>query len=495
MWENSRKGLHITSLKPILFVRGLPNLHMEEKSMKHTGKKILALTLALMMLFALAAVAAPADTGITVVLDGKALAFTDAAPQLQDGRTFVPFRTVFEAMGAQVTFESATRTVTAQRSGVTVQFVIGSSDVQVTKDGKTETVKTDAAPYIDAASGRTLIPVRFAAQSLGSIVGWDQATKTVNIVDSDKLKAAYADRFQLMDRYTKEANQLRGDSMAFSGKLNLGVKVTSEGKVVPISLTGTVDGSMDPSAMNMQANLSMDLSQALADAQLTAEDKALLENLKDLEINYILNLNTGMVYFNCPTLAKLDASSSADAWYAVSMNALYQDLLHLDIDFTSLLQGKDTLTVSEALLKSAEVAKDRQDAYNEIVAMMNSCEAIIGDKAFTKNGSTYTSNFSLTQGQTTQTLQIVLTETSGKFTGMKVEFSAKDAANELTLKIGQDGKSDTLQFEMKADGLELTMDMSLAYTALTKAPVSAPAAGSTILDLLELLTPPAAPAA
>ena len=185
----------------------------------------------------------------------------------------------------------------------------------------------------------------------------------MNIVDSDKLKAAYADRFQLMDRYTKEANQLRGDSMAFSGKLNLGVKVTSEGKVVPISLTGTVDGSMDPSAMNMQANLSMDLSQALAGAQLTAEDKALLENLKDLEINYILNLNTGMVYFNCPTLAKLDASSSADAWYAVSMNALYQDLLHLDIDFTSLLQGKDTLTVSEALLKSAEVAKDRQDAF------------------------------------------------------------------------------------------------------------------------------------
>ncbi len=136
--------------------------------MKHTGKKILALTLALMMLFALAAVAAPADTGITVVLDGKALAFTDAAPQLQDGRTF---RTVFEAMGAQVSFESATRTVTAQRSGVTVQFVIGSSDVQVTKDGKTETVKTDAAPYIDAASGRTLIPVRFspwAASSAGT---------------------------------------------------------------------------------------------------------------------------------------------------------------------------------------------------------------------------------------------------------------------------------------------------------------------------------------
>ena len=81
--------------------------------MKHFTRRLLTLTMALSMTgsaAALAAEATPVDSAsaadqspaISVQLDGQALTFTDAVPQVVDQRTFLPFRAVFEAMGAEV---------------------------------------------------------------------------------------------------------------------------------------------------------------------------------------------------------------------------------------------------------------------------------------------------------------------------------------------------------------------------------------------------------
>lgn len=61
---------------------------------------------------ALAAESVPASapsTGISVQLDGRNLSFPDAAPEARDGRTFLPVRTVFEAMGAEVSYSPPLR--------------------------------------------------------------------------------------------------------------------------------------------------------------------------------------------------------------------------------------------------------------------------------------------------------------------------------------------------------------------------------------------------
>ncbi|MDR0958318.1 MAG: copper amine oxidase N-terminal domain-containing protein [Clostridiales bacterium] len=44
----------------------------------------------------------------------------------------------------------------------------------------------DVAPYIDTASNRTMVPVRFIAESLGAKVEWDDPTDTVTITLGDK---------------------------------------------------------------------------------------------------------------------------------------------------------------------------------------------------------------------------------------------------------------------------------------------------------------------
>ena len=85
----------------------------------------------------------------------------DAAPMIQDNRTFVPFRALAEAFGATVDFEATTNTVTAKLDGTTVTLTIGSSVMTVGDEAKT----LDVAPFI--SGDRTMVPVRAVAEAFG----------------------------------------------------------------------------------------------------------------------------------------------------------------------------------------------------------------------------------------------------------------------------------------------------------------------------------------
>ena len=144
---------------------------------------------AALVLALLTAPAAQAAGTIGVELDDVPLAFTDAVPLAQDGRTYLPFRALFEAMGAGVEWDAATQTVTAVRDGRTVRLTLGQTAVTVEEDGKTTELLTDAAPF--ARGGRTYVPVRFAAQAFDAVVDWDAETRTVRIVDAGRLLDEY----------------------------------------------------------------------------------------------------------------------------------------------------------------------------------------------------------------------------------------------------------------------------------------------------------------
>lgn len=100
----------------------------------------LALCLALVVCGALAA----ETPAITVQLDGQPLAFTDAVPQVKDQRTFLPFRAVFEAMGAEVSNDGSV--ITAVRGGKTLTMTVGSAEATVVENGVTTPITMDVAP-------------------------------------------------------------------------------------------------------------------------------------------------------------------------------------------------------------------------------------------------------------------------------------------------------------------------------------------------------------
>ena len=85
----------------------------------------------------------------------------DAAPIIENNRTFVPFRALAEAFGAEVAYDEATQVVTATLGDVTVEMTINSAEYTVNGEVKT----ADVAPFIK--DSRTMVPVRFVAEAFG----------------------------------------------------------------------------------------------------------------------------------------------------------------------------------------------------------------------------------------------------------------------------------------------------------------------------------------
>jgi hypothetical protein len=115
---------------------------------------------------------------ISVILDGNTLSFEQQPTIIEGvsgGRVMVPLRDIFEAMGANVKWNSENKTITAVKGKITVQMTIGSN--VMTKNGVKITLDVPA----QLVSGYTMIPVRAIAEAFGSDVDWDANKKIVTI--------------------------------------------------------------------------------------------------------------------------------------------------------------------------------------------------------------------------------------------------------------------------------------------------------------------------
>lgn len=112
---------------------------------------------------------------IRVFLKGSELMF-DSQPVIQDDVTLVPLRTIFEALGMEVNWDEETQTVTATKDDVTIVLTIGNTLAY--QNGQQITLLT--APIV-SAENRTLVPVRFIAESLGLNVNWQEEFQTITI--------------------------------------------------------------------------------------------------------------------------------------------------------------------------------------------------------------------------------------------------------------------------------------------------------------------------
>ncbi|OQB14332.1 MAG: hypothetical protein BWY15_01189 [Firmicutes bacterium ADurb.Bin193] len=118
--------------------------------------------------------AKPADDSIKVIIDGTSYDF-DPAPILVNDRTMVPMRAIFELLGATVSWDEKSSTVTAVKGDTTVILQIDSTDATVNGNAK----KLDVAAML--YKDRTMVPLRFISESLGADVQWIEASNTVSI--------------------------------------------------------------------------------------------------------------------------------------------------------------------------------------------------------------------------------------------------------------------------------------------------------------------------
>ena len=75
----------------------------------------------------------------------------------------MPLRAVAQAFGGDVNFDNDSRVITIKLGSTTMIMTPGSQSYTV--NGKAKT--TDAAPYIIADAGRTMVPFRVIGEELG----------------------------------------------------------------------------------------------------------------------------------------------------------------------------------------------------------------------------------------------------------------------------------------------------------------------------------------
>ena len=429
----------------------------------------------------------------SLLVNGEPVAFTDAAPVLKDGRSFLPMAATFEALGfpaEDMTWDSATQTASASKDGTTISLTIGKKAIQVTQAGAAAgvSIETDTAPYIDAATSRTYIPVGLVADALGYRVAWDGETSTVIIDDVDAILAENTETYERMDQYLDYARkysqgnyQVEGSYLLTSapGEMESGAEIintiggdynlissqTAMQFAMDMSIGGTIMGApIAPTDMNL--DMRADLDTGMLYLYFQSED---LEQL----MNNNVQVNGETIEFQIP-----------DQWYSLDMKAVYDEAYGPGfyeelVALSAVSQEAAFAQTLEELLKSDTLILTSTATTSDYLEALNQ---LLGDSHFQKSGSTYTS----TLEQDGVTLLFHLYTSGGQVNGYGMEMTTADPEAQMTMTMEMKGDDMSLLFQM--DGM--TMEMDGTYRPSSAAPETEPPAGATVVDLWELLTTP-----
>lgn len=453
---------------------------------------------------------------LSVQLSGKTLTFPDVQPFFENGRTMVPFRAVAEALGAEVGFDGGT--VSASLGGKVCRFAIGGDTLTVSDRATGKVLKTvplDTSPI--EKDGRTCVPARFLAESLGLTVEWDDGAQCAVLYDRDALLESIDSGFTTANRWLAAVPRLQNADavrMALTAKLDCTAFDTISGDR-KYSASGTMTLISDGKSVSLSASadlsalaglLSSDLissadgptSQLFSASMLSYYKSALRNAAFDL----IYNADTDTLYVRSPLLFSALTSSSGtdkktDGWYYeehFSEKTALGDLL-------TLYRNADTKnTCGAALLTSAEAYAEEYGGwssfYSSLEDRQKNLSAVLGDAVFTRSGDRCTAQpsvKSLLGGEEddmvgvsgSYTLNTATGAASGDLT-LDIKGSLFPVANRTRLTFDLSGTSGrmTLSNHLRNQGT-LTFDLSLSL-APSSAPVSAPPKNAVLTPLDEL---------
>ena len=440
----------------------------------------------------------PAKQGDFYVLaNDQYVTFTDAVPQIRDSRSYLPMATVFDQLGFKdIQWNDAQRSVTASKDGVTVKLVIGSPSIALTKDGKTTTITTDVAPYIDAATSRTYVPFGLVADALGYKVGWDADQKAVIIDDVDAILADNQATYQHMDDYMAYAKTFTQQDQKVTGSYSAVLDVDSEdADIGPMNVDATLKGDytmiqQGQSAVQFKTGMTADAKIAINGQDVT---QAILGDTGvklplSLDVELRGDVTSGLFYVNMTGLSDLTGIPD-QTWYKMDLKSMFD-------------QMSDTTGMSyDALMQLSAASADQgfQQTLADIlknapVTSVNGTTAdtlrqlndMLADSSFKKSGSDYVS----TMTEDGATVKFTLNYSGNKVVGYAVDMKADmDDMGSMTMTVGMKDKTLNANMAFTVDDgegslVKLTMTMDGAYQATSQKPNTQPPAGAQIVDLL-----------
>ena len=433
--------------------------------MKSWKKKMTSLAVSAAMLtgFSAAALAdevliAPnpaAQSAVAMQLDGKALTLTNGAAPIineESGRVYLPFRSLFETLGAEVTYDENTGLITAVKGEREVQFINGQSTVVVKENGKSEMKNTMAAPYVE--NGQTMVPVRFAGEALGYAIGWDSANKTVVMLNPKTLADKYAGEFTYMQKFLDLNATYANKTLAYDAVANVYI-IDPGSEDIQASFSEMqmlMDGITEANG-NTVIDMVMNDSDKLTGAMnLPAQGYVKQEFLgQKIEMKTLLDINNLTMYFKSPLLDEMTGiQTEGEVWLSMDLHDLgISDKMIKD----AMAQQGQITTVSDFIAYYLSMTDmSSVDDYAMIENILQMAVQYVGDDAFVADGNTYTADVE----------------------GAKVEFTLDDKGAMTSYSV--DGSFDGVKFIMSGDadkiylffeindyGYIVGMDMDMAW--------------------------------
>lgn len=463
-------------------------------------------------------------SGLAVMLNDKYVSFTDAQPEISDGRTMIPIRALMETMGAEVSYDSDDKgsLVTVLIDGTQFKFNIGSSTLYVTRDGVSKTLEMDCSTYIK--SDRTYVPIRFFSEALGYDVMWDDNFETAVILDKSSIITQLNMDFTLFNRLLAAVSGDKG-----SGD---GMRKTVADFTAAITQFSTLDGDTQTQisgnvtvisdGLTQQISMKLDFSRIIElflaqfDQSMPPELMEKLSGLNHISADLILNLDEGVMYLHYPELMKLMGVEPADAWIMAEISP--DNLPELPFETPELLTSfGDAASMGEYIYFSMTGSTGDFSVpcyfpallYNDIVSAGAKLKRVCGDSTFSTLGGT--ANWQMDR-DTYEMLnygelpaseldydykELNISISISDFSGIECKFALRpntsySADYRISGSLSMLGQHAQINLELHTNNvMKLNLSISANTSESSQPPATKPPEGSTVLTP-DQLTPPVA---
>ena len=323
------------------------------------------------------------DTSIANVLDlnsikvqtnGKFINFTDSngnkvEPQIINDRTMVPMRKIFEEFGAEVDWIPETRSIIAKTDEKEIGLQIDNVNAIVKNiNGEIKNISLDSVPVI--VDDRTLVPVRFVAESLDKIVGWDIENKAVVIVDPEFIEEEIKEKASTLYEYLTTDFETVTTSVTQS---DITGKVKYEDKDTNISSTLNITGDAQISLAGTAVKMDLDLNVTGKGVLITTVKE---EGLEKIDATIIIDAENGFMYISSNLLGEdMDGK-----WARYEFKDSDKKLLQSSLTQNNGMEGLvDSLVNEEGLVLGS---------YEELKNTVNIITSLMGNDNFKSSGRT-----------------------------------------------------------------------------------------------------------
>jgi hypothetical protein len=447
--------------------------------MKFTLKRTLALTLSLTLALGIFALPAPAYSFAgDVSFNGKTVYLSDAMPVVENGSVYIPLRALADTMGADIGWEDSM--VIFTYAGTTLKFNSGGAG-SVTQNGATKNYTLSPAPKF--INGRALVAGETLADVFGLVTsGWYNAS----VIDLDVLLKGLDGRFTVLNSLL-DASLQSNDSIqkgSLTGTADVSVSMFAAlfpNLSIPFELNHetTTVGMNSAGSFDFSADLGF-IKTILPLLGLGDEVSMILEMLDGLSLSYILNSDDDIMYIHAP-LANEMLGMDSDVWFTLDMGIAETEALGIDLD--ALINGLSVSSLTDLIIRS--LATEMYLDYDMVTLVIDMLEAFMGDKAFSKTGTSDEPVYTLAMGMDDLMVLVVdmmammgeEVDLDEAWAEIEADFNEFDFGMKLVIAFGKDGS-----FKIDADYSVAAADdnfyMSMEMTGTSNTP------GKSSLEIL-----------